>query len=252
VCSCNACACEREEEAPTSEPATESKRKATLSEEPLRQETIERLKHVFAEMDLDGNHGLTSDEAQAFFVMLFDELPLKQLRVQRSSFAAPSESSASRRDLSRRQSAALFADVDANQDQVITVDEFVDFWQKVKAFGYSDKAILQGLTSALEHGMWRRWIAPVPFPAWASPLRSTTLSPRDPITPSAPLPDSPSCAVLQLQALAALDHNDSDGDGLDARVAKEWRLLHNSGTSLSCESGATATGTSTLGLLLPE
>ena len=79
VCSCNACACEREEEATASEPATESEGKATLSEEPLRQETIERLKRVFAEMDLDGNHGLTSDEAQAlnlaFFVMLFDELP---------------------------------------------------------------------------------------------------------------------------------------------------------------------------------
>jgi hypothetical protein len=248
MCSCNACACEREEEATASEPIiTESERRATLSDEPLGRQTIERLKHVFAEMDLDGNRGLTWDEAQAFFVMLFDELPLKQLCVQPSSSPMPSESSASHRDLSRRQTAALFADVDANQDQVIKVDEFVDFWRKVKTLGYSDKAILQGLTSALEHGMWKRWIAPVPFPAWAAPLRSTTLSPRDPIPPSALLPDSPSCAVLRLQELAALNPSDSDRDAFDECVAEEWRLLLD-----SLDSGKSWSTTSTVGFFLPE
>jgi hypothetical protein len=244
VRSCNACACTRQEEETRSELAVESECKATLTEERLRPATIERLESLFAQMSFDSNRGLTWDDAEAFFVRLFDELPLKQLA--RGSTTSPSESAAPRRDLSRQQSAALFTDVDVNQDQIITFDEFVGFWRKVKAFGYSDKDILRGLTSALERGTWKRWTASVPLPAWVAPLQLTAPDCRDPTPPSATLPDAPSIAVLRFQELAEFDQHDSDSDEPDENLAKDWCRL------LDSDLADTFSAAATRGFLSPE
>jgi hypothetical protein len=118
-------------------------------------------------MDLDGNHSATTEEAEAFFIILFDELPREALELNKSVGAeSASEAAALRRSVSREQSAALFADVDANKDQMIAIDEFICFWGKVRALGYSEREILSGLTSALEHGAWRQWKALALSPAW--------------------------------------------------------------------------------------
>jgi hypothetical protein len=185
-------------------------------------------------MDADGDR-ITWDEAEALFFLLFDELPLKQLERSNNKMASPSEAAVL--DLSQQQSAAPI--VDANfYDQMITHDEFVGFLGTVKAFGYSEKEILRRLSSALEGGRWKLWTAQVHLPAWTAPLQLTTPSRREPTpTPSAPLPDSPSTAVLprRFQELAdsELDQSGSDEDELDESVARKWCQIIDSADSWS-------------------
>jgi len=239
VHSCNACSCERAEETIACEPAaaesnsdsaTESEPRPTLAEQ-LRPATIERLKYVFAQMGLDGNHSVTREEAEAFFIILFDELPREALELNNSVGAeSASEAAALRRNVSREQSAALFADVDANKDQMIAIDEFICFWGKVKALGYSEREILNGLTSALEHGAWRHWKALALSPAWETPPLSSAASHRE-SSPIAMLPDVATSAVLPLQELPELGTSDSDEGKLDESAAREWRRLLDYGCS---------------------
>jgi hypothetical protein len=192
----------------------------------LRPATIERLKYVFAQMGLDGNHSVTREEAEAFFIILFDELPREALELNNSvGTESASEALALRRNLSREQSAALFADVDANKDEMIAIDEFICFWGKVKTLGYSEREILNGLTSALEHGAWRQWTALALCPAWETPPMSTAAIHRQP-SPSTMLPEVATSAVLPLQELPEPDTSDSDEGELAESAAREWcRLL---------------------------
>jgi hypothetical protein len=192
----------------------------------LRPATIERLKYVFAQMGLDGNHSVTREEAEAFFIILFDELPREALELNNSvGTESASEAPALRRNLSREQSAALFADVDANKDEMIAIDEFICFWGKVKTLGYSEREILNGLTSALEHGAWRQWTARALCHAWETPPLSTAAIHRQP-SPITMLPEVATSAVLPLQELPEPDGaSDSDEGELDESVAREWRRL---------------------------
>jgi hypothetical protein len=197
----------------------------------LRPATIERLQDVFAQMGLDGNHSVTWEEAEAFFIILFDELPREALELNNSvGTESASEAPALRRNLSREQSAALFADVDANKDEMIAIDEFICFWGKVKALGYSEREILNGLTSALEHGAWRQWTALARCAAWETPPLSTAAIHRQP-SPSTMLPEVVTSAVLPLQELPEPDTSDSDEGELDESVAREWRRLLDYGCS---------------------
>ena len=237
--SCNACSCERAEETIACEPAavesnsdsaTESEPRPTPAEQ-LRPATIERLKDVFAQMSLDGNHSVTWEEAEAFFIILFDELPREALELNNSvDTESASEAAALRRNLSREQSAAMFSAVGANKDQMIAIDEFICFWGKVKALGYSEREILNGLTSALEHGAWRQWTALALCPAWETPPLSTAASHRE-SWPIAMLPEVATSAVLPLQLLPEPDTSDSDEGELDESVAREWRRLLDFGCS---------------------
>ena len=186
---------------------------------------------MFAQMGLDGNHSVTWEEAEAFFIILFDELPREALELNNSVDAeSASEAAALRRNLSREQSAALFADVDANKDQMIAIDEFICFWGKVKALGYSEREILNGLTSALEHGAWRQWTAQALSPAWETPPLSSAASHREP-SPVTMLPEVATSAVLPLRELPEPDTSDSDEGEIDESVARGWRRLLDYGCS---------------------
>jgi hypothetical protein len=210
--------------------AANSEPRPMLAEQ-LTPATIERLEYVFAQLDLDGNHRVTWEEAEGFFIILFDELPREALELNNSvGTESASEAAALRRNLSREQSAAQFADVDANKDRMIAIDEFICFWGKVKTLGYSEREILNGLTSALEHGAWRQWTALALCPAWETPPLSTAASHREP-PPIAMLPEVATSAVLPLQVLPEPDTSDSDEGELDESVAREWRRLLDFGCS---------------------
>ena len=43
-----------------------------MAKEPLEPETVDQLKDLFSQMDLDGNRNITWEEAEAFFLQLFD------------------------------------------------------------------------------------------------------------------------------------------------------------------------------------
>jgi hypothetical protein len=210
--------------------AAEFEPRPTLAEH-LRPATIERLKYVFEQMDFDGNHSVTWEEAEAFFIIFFVELPREALELNnRVGTESASEAAALRRNVSREQSAALFADVDANKDQMIAIDEFICVWGKVKALGYSEREILNGLTSALEHGAWRQWQAQALSPAWETPPMSIAASQRE-SSPIAMLPEVATSAVLPLQELPELDTSDADEGELDESAAREWRRLWLEGPS---------------------
>jgi hypothetical protein len=266
VHSCNACSCERVEEAKAIEPAAaavesasdlaaESEPRATLAER-LRPDTLDMLKYLFAQMDLERNGRVTREEAEAFFVVLFDELPLKELDPNDDVGAASvSEAAALRRSLSQEQSAALFPDAHADREQMLTIDDFVGFWGKVKAFGYSEREILSGLTSALKRGTWRQKMALAASPAWAAaPLPSTTSSHPESCPSSATLPGVPSSAVLPLQESPELDRSESDEDEpLDEIAGREWcRLLGCSAHSDTEFAAASHTPTHWQMILSPE
>jgi hypothetical protein len=250
VHSCNSCACERAEETIASElaaaespsdSAAESEHRATLAER-LRPATLDTLKVLFGQMDLERNGRVNREEAETFFFVLFDELPLKELDPSDGvGTASTSEAAALRRNLSREQSTALFPDTDADREQMITIDEFVRFWGKVKALGYSEREILSRLASALKRGTWRQWMTLAASHAWAAaPLPSTTSSHPEPCPPIAALPGIPSSAVLQ--ELPELDRAESDEDEpLDEMAGREWcRLLGGSAHS-DAESAASPT-----------
>jgi hypothetical protein len=248
VCSCNACACEREEEASASEPAAESELALT---DPLMPESIARLQDLFAQMEFGGNRAVTCEEVQAFFALLFDKLPLKELELNNIVGTTPSaEAAAVCRSPARAtlevKSEALLADANVDQGQRITVDTLVGYWGKMKALGYySEEEMLSKLTSALERGAWRQWTAPAPLSAFAAPLPSTTPSGPEPTPPFAALPGSPSCAVLPLQESAEPGQSESDEDEqFDETVARQWHLL--------LDSASDAESAAPMMLLLPE
>jgi hypothetical protein len=67
-----------------------------MAKEPLEPETVDQLKDLFSQMDLDGNRNITWEEAEAFFLQLFDELPQKTIeqsyrRMPRVGIAPPAE-----------------------------------------------------------------------------------------------------------------------------------------------------------------
>jgi hypothetical protein len=231
VCSCNACACDRDEETTTlsSASAEESERRATLAREQLEPKTVERLESLFVQMDLNGNGTITWDEAEAFFLILFDEVPLQELP------QSDRVTGSIRREIPREQAAAMFHDADAKQDSMISINEFVGFWQMVKQFGYSDDEILEGLTSALERGIWRRWTTdliahPTSSTAWATPQRPASTIEQEASPPTTPSlrPDLASVAVLPIPGLVeARDPSEADEDELaDVGLAQEQiRLL---------------------------
>jgi len=231
VCSCNACACDRDEETttPSSASAEESERRATLAREQLEPKTVERLERLFVQMDLNGNGSITWDEAEAFFLILFDEVPLQELP------QSDRVTGSIRREIPREQAAAMFHDADAKQDGMISFIEFVGFWQMVKRFGYSDDEILEGLTSALECGIWRRWTTdliahPTSSTAWATSQRRASAIEQEasPTTTLSLRPDLASVAVLPMPGLVeARDPSEADENELaDVGLAQEQiRLL---------------------------
>ena len=185
---------------------------------------------MFAQMDVDGNHSVTWEEAEAFFIILFDELPREALELNSAVDAESAfEAAALRRNLSREQSAAMFSAVGANKDQMIAIDEFICFWGKVKALGYSEREILNGLTSALEHGAWRQWTAQALSPAWETPPLSSGASHREPSVMI--LPEVATSAVLALQELPEPDTSNSDEGEIDEGLARGWRRLLDYGCS---------------------
>ena len=186
-----------------------------MAKEPLEPETVDQLKDLFSQMDLDGNRNITWEEAEAFFLQLFDELPQKTIeqsyrRMPRIGKAPPAEAlSMSQKPLAaRKQAAALFADVDADHDDLVSCDEFLYFWEMVKGNGYSDEEIVRGLTAALARGLWGKWTrdliaAPVPVPAWAALQQPASADRREAYRQILPAlqPDSGSLAVLPLPGL---------------------------------------------------
>jgi hypothetical protein len=187
-----------------------------MAKEPLEPETVDQLKDLFSQMDLDGNRNITWEEAEAFFLQLFDELPKKTIeqsyrRMPRVGIAPPAEAlSVSQKPLAaRKQAAALFADVDADNDNLVSCDEFLYFWEMVKGNGYSDEEILRGLTAALARGLWGKWTrdliaAPAPLPAWAALQLPASADRREAYPQFLPTlqPYSGSLAVLPLPGVA--------------------------------------------------
>ena len=53
---------------------------------------------------------------------------------------------------------AMFNEVDTDNSELITFDEWMDFWNNVLATGtYSEEDILEELTSMMEGGSWVDW-----------------------------------------------------------------------------------------------
>ena len=51
----------------------------------------------------------------------------------------------------------MFADLDKNGDDIVEWHEWLEFWQKVKYSGYSEKEIKEELNNILSGKSWARF-----------------------------------------------------------------------------------------------
>lgn len=87
-----------------------------------------QMKSLFEKMDKDGCNVVTKEKAHAFFNNF------KNVNVE-----------------------ALFNEVDVDNSGAITAEEFIDFWQQVRASGYTEVQIMEEMEQILEGGAWVDW-----------------------------------------------------------------------------------------------
>ncbi len=84
---------------------------------------------IFKEIDSDHSNTIDKEEALSFWKNKFAKL----------------------------QAEALFNSVDVNNDGHIQLDEWIQFWEIVKAAGYPESEIDEELKNLKEKGEWRQW-----------------------------------------------------------------------------------------------
>jgi len=97
----------------------------TVTRTGLSTELSARVEALYNLMDLDGNKRLTKEEAKKFFKK-FPEISAN----------------------------AMFNEVDEDRDGLITLEEFMRFWEQVLCNGYDEQELMSELDDLLEGNTW--------------------------------------------------------------------------------------------------
>mmetsp|Transcript_71923 Transcript_71923/g.113987 ORF Transcript_71923/g.113987 Transcript_71923/m.113987 type:complete len:670 (-) Transcript_71923:189-2198(-) len=95
----------------------------------LSSDSWERCAALFERMDLDCSMEITREKAESFFKGSFRHFSVEE----------------------------LFKQVDADRDGVITAEEFMAFWVRVRSSGYKDDDIMQEIGNIIGGGAWVDW-----------------------------------------------------------------------------------------------
>mmetsp|Transcript_49468 Transcript_49468/g.107730 ORF Transcript_49468/g.107730 Transcript_49468/m.107730 type:complete len:134 (-) Transcript_49468:170-571(-) len=96
----------------------------------LGEETKNKLRTFFNEMDDNKDGKVTKEEAFKFF---------------------------STGKFGKLSASAMFNEVDKDTDNEITLDEFISFWEQVRKSGYKEEEIMEEVTEIMKGGQWVDW-----------------------------------------------------------------------------------------------
>jgi len=94
----------------------------------LSRDCRQKIKELFDRMDTDGDGHIEKVEAQSFF----------------GKFSKVSTSK-------------MFSEIDTDDNEQISVEEFLKFWEAVRKTGYRDAELREEIDVILEGGAWRDW-----------------------------------------------------------------------------------------------
>lgn len=144
--SCGVLGCEREREDEETDAGSVDRPSS-----PLGSDARAHIEQLLAHLDTNKDGSVTVEEAVAFFL---DALPDSAINPKTGHAGADLDDDLSNPDCTR----VLF-DADENHDGILTMSEFLRFFERQKRRGHSDEDIVASCDSILENGTWGAWRA---------------------------------------------------------------------------------------------